>query len=134
MNNYSKFEKDSGKATWSSIGSSISSYFGILTFLTIILYTIYLIWPDITCLLKGPYSDDADWTIVIVFGVLDIIPAYFIIRSFFVDIKGKLQYSDTSLHYEGYNFNFFPRKEIKLWYNSHKWILLWFIKLICLLT
>lgn len=110
MNNYSKFEKDSGKAKWSAIGSSISSYFGILTFLTIILYTIYLIWPDITCLLKGPYSDDADWTIVIVFGVLDIIPAYFIIRSFFVDIKGKLQYSDTSLHYEGYNFSFFPRR------------------------
>lgn len=112
MNNYSKTEKSCGKEKWSAIGCGISSYFEILMWLAVILYTIYLIWPDVTCLITEPYSDDADWTIVIVFGVLGIIPAYFIIRSILVDIKGKLQYNDTSLHYEGYNFNFFPRKYI----------------------
>jgi hypothetical protein len=29
-----------------------------------------------------------------------------------VDIKGKLCYNDTQLHYEGYTFDFFPRKHI----------------------
>lgn len=110
MNNYSKTEQDCGKEKWTAIGSGISSYFEILMWLAVILYTMYLIWPDIISLAKDPYSGSASWTSVIVFGVLGIIPAYFIIRSILVDIKGKLQYNDTSLHYEGYNFSFFPRR------------------------
>ena len=41
-----------------------------------------------------------------------IICLYISLRSYFVDIKGKLYYNDTQLHYEGYTFDFFPRKHI----------------------
>ena len=72
MNNYSKTEKSCGKEKWSAIGCGISSYFEILMWLAVILYTIYLIWPDVTCLITEPYSGSASWTSVIVFGVLGI--------------------------------------------------------------
>lgn len=41
-----------------------------------------------------------------------VICLYVTLRHYFVDIKGKLCYNDTQLHYEGYTFDFFPRKHI----------------------
>lgn len=41
-----------------------------------------------------------------------IICLYVTLRHYFVDIKGKLCYNDTQLHYEGFSFDFFPRKHI----------------------
>ena len=41
-----------------------------------------------------------------------VICLYVTLRHYFVDIKGKLCYNDTQLHYEGYTFDFFPIKHI----------------------
>ena len=47
-----------------------------------------------------------------IFSFFTIIYFYICFRSWLVDIKGKLYYNDTQLHYEGHTFEFLPQKHI----------------------
>lgn len=81
-------------SSWGYIGIVINS--GILFFF--LLYTLCL------------FSEGTPAAYVTLF--VTIIFLYVTLRNYFVDIKGKLCYNDTQLHYEGYTFDIFPRKHI----------------------
>lgn len=122
MNNYSKNEKATNakqeegnrnviKCHWTNYLQPI-----ILSFMALYLFS--LIAPDLFDYIRAlVYDYDYPGVGKLMFMSLFIsligIPLiYFIIRSIFVDLKGKLEYTDNALHYEGYNFDFFPRKTI----------------------
>ena len=81
-------------SSWGYIGIVINS--GILFFF--LLYTLCL------------FSEGTPAAYFTLF--VTVICLYVTLRHYFVDIKGKLCYNDTQLHYEGYTFDFFPRKHI----------------------
>ena len=122
MNNYSKNEKATNakqeegnrnviKCHWTNYLQPI-----ILSFMELYLFS--LIAPDLFDYIRAlVYDYDYPGVGKLMFMSLFIsligIPLiYLIIRSIFVDLKGKLEYTDNALHYEGYNFDFFPRKTI----------------------
>jgi hypothetical protein len=122
MNNYSKNEKIRNAKEAESNRNVIKchwiNYLQPLTFSILVLYLFYLIAPDLfdytrALIYDYDYPRVGKLMFMSLFISLIGIPLiYFIIRSIFVDLKGKLEYTDTSMHYEGYNFDFFPRKTI----------------------
>ena len=122
MNNYSKNEKATNakqeegnrnviKCHWTNYLQPIILSFMVLYLFSLIAFDLF----DYIRALIYDYDYPRVGKLIfmsILVSLIGIPLIYFIIRSIFVDLKGKLEYTDTSLHYEGYNFDFFPRKTI----------------------
>ena len=89
-------------AGYKTINASSLGYIGIVIKSGILFY--FLLYT--LCL----FSEGTPAAYVTLF--VTVICLYVTLRHYFVDIKGKLCYNDTQLHYEGYTFDFFPRKHI----------------------
>ena len=71
----------------------------------------YLIFTGLVIVICAFYSDKEDQTFSKILFVLFMTPLlYFFISNWFRKLKGKLLYNESSIHYEGYTYNFIPWK------------------------
>ena len=85
-----------------------STLVSILVYFTILLYSFAVVVFLLQTVIL--YCSGKPGAYVTLF--VTIIFLYACLRFWLVDFKGKLYYNDTQLHYEGYTFDFFPRKHI----------------------
>ena len=122
MSNYNKNERPASTKQADGNRNVIkccwTNYLQLIVYSIGVLYLFSIVAPDLFDYIRAltygyDYPRAENLVFATVFVSLFNIPIiYFIIRSIFVDMKGKLEYTDTALHYEGYNFDFFPRKSI----------------------
>ena len=85
-----------------------STLVSILVYFTILLYSfavVVFLLQTVILYCSGKPAAYVSLFVTIIF-------LYACLRFWLVDFKGKLYYNDTQLHYEGYTFDFFPRKHI----------------------
>ena len=71
----------------------------------------YLIFTGLVIVICAFYSNKEDQTFSKILFVLFMTPLlYFFISNWFRKLKGKLLYNESSIHYEGYTYNFIPWK------------------------
>lgn len=71
----------------------------------------YLIFTGLVIVICAFYSNKEDQNFSKILFVLFMTPLlYFFISNWFRKLKGKLLYNESSIHYEGYTYNFIPWK------------------------
>ena len=71
----------------------------------------YLIFTGLVIVICAFYSNKEDQNFSKILFVLFMTPLlYFFINNWFRKLKGKLLYNESSIHYEGYTYNFIPWK------------------------
>lgn len=122
MSNYNKNERTPvtklEEGNRSVVKCHWTSYFGPIVHAFCILYLFSMVAFDLNDYIRARiYGYDYPGTeklaiMSILVGIFCIPWIYVLIRGIFVDVKGKLEYTDTTLHYEGYDFGLWPRKTI----------------------